>query len=113
MPWQQGWYTSGSLREQFTKPALQGILSLSRLIPFPTDLEVLLEDEEEHAPLRGDDGAVEGAAVVGQPREDRVELVVEVLVVDVLRLARLQVVTRLRRRRRVEILRGHSECYTM
>ena len=70
---------------------------------------MLLEDEEEHAPLRGDDGAVEGAAVVGQPREDRVELVVEVLVVDVLRLARLQVVTRLRRRRRVEILGGNSD----
>ena len=74
-----------------------------------TDLEVLLEHEEEHAALRSDDGAVEGAAVVGQPREDRVELVVEVLVVDVLRLARLEVVTRLRRRRRVEILRGNSD----
>ena len=72
-----------------------------------TDLEVLLEHEEEHAALRSDDGAVEGAAVVrGQPREDRVELVVEVLVVDVLRLARLEVVPRLGRRRGVEILHG-------
>ena len=65
---------------------------------------MLLEDEEEHAALRGNDGAVEDATVLGQPREDRLELIVEILVVDVLRLARLEVVPRLGRRRGVEIL---------
>ena len=73
-----------------------------------TDLEVLLEHEEEHAALRSDDGAVEGAAVLRQPREDRVELVVQILVVDVLGLARLEVVPRLGGRRGVEILRARN-----
>ena len=73
-----------------------------------TYLEVLLEHEQQHAALRGPDGAVERATVLRQPRKDRVELVVEILVVDVLRLPRFEVVPRLGGRRGVEILAGNS-----
>jgi hypothetical protein len=86
----------GGEREKRIK--LKIILNL-RLSEAVEIFEMLLENEEEHATLWGRDGLLQRFAVFRQPRKDGVEVVVEVLVVDVLRLASLQVQPLLARRR--------------
>ena len=70
---------------------------------------MLLEHEEQHTALRGRDGVLQSLAVLRQPREDRVEVVVQVLVVDVLGLAGLQIQTLLARWRWVKRLKENSK----
>ena len=67
--------------------------------------EVFFQDQEKHASLRCGDGLLEGSAVIREPREDGIPLVIEILVVDVLGNSCLQVVTGFGGRRRFQSLK--------